>query len=80
MQDLDKTFEFDNAASAKKGFFFMKHEKKERCFFAFGSKTVRMTISRYTNKYIISLGECPCVATKSYNNTITYVYMCVILL
>jgi hypothetical protein len=25
-----------------------------------------------------SLGECPCVATEPYNNTITYVYMCYI--
>jgi hypothetical protein len=32
----DKTFEFDNATSAEKGSFFMKHEKKGRCFFAFG--------------------------------------------
>jgi hypothetical protein len=24
------------------------------------------------------LGECPCVATEPYNNTITYVHMCVI--
>jgi hypothetical protein len=29
--------------------------------------------------YVI-LGECPCVATEPYNNTITYVHMCVILL
>jgi hypothetical protein len=36
--------------SAKKGIFFMKSEKKGRCFFAFGSKTVRTLISRYTKK------------------------------
>jgi hypothetical protein len=30
--------------------------------------------------YIYILGECPCVATELYNNTITYVHMCVILL
>jgi hypothetical protein len=32
--------------------FFMKREKKGRCFFAFGSKMVRMIISHYTKKYI----------------------------
>jgi hypothetical protein len=26
------------------------------------------------------LGVCPCVATEPYNNTITYVHICVILL
>jgi hypothetical protein len=33
-----KTFEINTATSAKKGFFFMKLEKKGMCFFAFGSK------------------------------------------
>jgi len=36
-------------------FFFMKREKKERCFFACGSKTVRTKVSRLTKKYITSL-------------------------
>jgi hypothetical protein len=36
--------------------------------------------SRYSYIYIYILGECPCVATKTYNTTITYVQMCVILL
>jgi hypothetical protein len=36
----------------QKGFFFMKREKKGRCFFAFASKTVCTIISRYTKKYI----------------------------
>jgi hypothetical protein len=35
--------------------FFMKCEKKGRCFFACGSKTVRMKLSRLTKKYITSL-------------------------
>jgi hypothetical protein len=38
----------------KKGIFFMKREKKGRCFFAFSSKIVRTIISRYTKKYITS--------------------------
>ena len=45
-------------ASAKKGdffFFFMKHEKKGRCFFACGSKMIHTKISRVTKKYITSL-------------------------
>jgi hypothetical protein len=33
---------------------FMKHEKKGRCFFACGSKTVRTKISCSTKKYITS--------------------------
>jgi hypothetical protein len=33
-------------------FFFAKHEKKERCFFANSSKTVRTKISCITKKYI----------------------------
>jgi hypothetical protein len=28
--------------------------------------------------YIYILGKCPCVATEPYNNTITYVHVCVI--
>jgi hypothetical protein len=36
----------------QKGIFFMKREKKGRCFFAFGSKTVCTIISRYIKKYI----------------------------
>jgi hypothetical protein len=32
--------------------FFTKHEKKGRCFFAEGSKTVRVQISRIVKKYI----------------------------
>ena len=35
--------------------FFMKREKKGMCFFAYGSKMVRMKISRLTKKYITSL-------------------------
>jgi hypothetical protein len=49
----DKTFK---VASAKKGIsFFMKREKKGRCFFACGSKTVRTKVSCLTKKYITSL-------------------------
>jgi hypothetical protein len=29
--------------------------------------------------FIVVLGECPCVATEPYNNTIIYVHMCIIL-
>jgi hypothetical protein len=36
----------------QKGIFLMMHEKKGRCFFAFGSKMVRTIISRCTKKYI----------------------------
>jgi hypothetical protein len=32
----------------KRGFFFTKREKKEKCFFAFGSKMVRTKVSRST--------------------------------
>jgi hypothetical protein len=43
-------------ASAKKGIsFFMKREKKGRCFFTYGSKTVHTKISRLIKKYITSL-------------------------
>jgi hypothetical protein len=49
-----KTFEFDNAALAKKGFFFIKREKKGRCFLPSAQKNVRMTISHYTKNYITS--------------------------
>jgi hypothetical protein len=37
-----------------KGFFFMKREKKGRCFVAFGSKTVCTLISRYIKKIVNS--------------------------
>jgi hypothetical protein len=37
------------------------------------------TLSQNYN-FIVVLGECPCVATEPYNNTIIYVHMCVILL
>jgi hypothetical protein len=37
----------------RKIFFFAKHEKKGRCFFANSSKTVRTKISSITKKYII---------------------------
>jgi hypothetical protein len=33
-------------------FFFVKHEKKGRCFFANGSKMVRTKVSCITKKYI----------------------------
>jgi hypothetical protein len=33
-------------------FFFVKHEKKGRCFFANNSKMVRMKVSCITKKYI----------------------------
>jgi hypothetical protein len=35
--------------------FFTKHEKKERCFFAEGSKTVCVQISRIVKKYITKI-------------------------
>ena len=41
-------------ASAKKGDFFLKREKKGRCFFVDGSKTVCTKIPRFTKKYITS--------------------------
>jgi hypothetical protein len=41
-------------ALARKGDFFLKHEKKGRCFFATDSKTVCMKVSRFTKKYITS--------------------------
>jgi hypothetical protein len=42
------------------------------------SITWTKTVPIYSILY--ELGECPCVATEPYNNTITYVHMCVILL
>jgi hypothetical protein len=48
--------EIFKVASAKKGIsFFMKREKKGRCFFARGSKTIHTKVSRLTKKYITSL-------------------------
>jgi hypothetical protein len=41
-------------ASAKKGDFFLKHEKKGRCFFATDSKVVCTKVPRFTKKYITS--------------------------
>jgi hypothetical protein len=41
-------------ASAKKGGFFLKREKKGRCFFVDDSKTVCTKVSRITKKYITS--------------------------
>jgi hypothetical protein len=41
-------------ASEKKGDFFLKCEKKGRCFFASGSKTVCTKVPRITKKYITS--------------------------
>src|SRR5688572_28283351 len=38
----------------KEGGFFLKHERKGRCFFATGSKTVCTKVSRITKKYITS--------------------------
>jgi hypothetical protein len=48
---------FKVASTKERGFlfFFMKREKKGRCFFACGSKMVRTKISRLTKKYITSL-------------------------
>jgi hypothetical protein len=50
-----KTFESKSRFGRKGVFFFMKREKKGRCFFACDSKTVRMKVLRSTNKYITSL-------------------------
>ena len=40
------------SSDIKRIFFFAKHEKKGRCFFANGSKTVRTKVSCVTKKYI----------------------------
>ena len=45
---------YHTVASAKKGDFFLKREKKGRCFFAAGSKTVCTKVPRITKKYITS--------------------------
>jgi hypothetical protein len=37
----------------------------------------RIVKTKYSTFHIV-LGECPCVATEPYNNTITYVHMCYI--
>jgi hypothetical protein len=42
-------------ASAKKGDFFLKREKKGRCFFAAGSKMVCTKVPPFINKYITSI-------------------------
>jgi hypothetical protein len=39
-------------ASTKKGDFFLKHEKKGRCFFATGSETVCTKVPHFIKKYI----------------------------
>jgi hypothetical protein len=44
----------NTVASIKKGDFFLKCEKKGRCFFAVGSKMVCMKVPRITKKYITS--------------------------
>jgi hypothetical protein len=41
-------------ASTKKGNFFLKREKKGRCFFAVGLKTVCTKVPRFIKKYITS--------------------------
>jgi hypothetical protein len=41
-------------ALAKNGDFFLNREKKGRCFFATGSKTVCTKVPRFTKKYITS--------------------------
>jgi hypothetical protein len=55
----------------RRGFlsFFMKREKKGRCFFAYGSKMARTNVSCLTKKYITSLniqiiGNCFLQKTK----------------
>jgi hypothetical protein len=41
-------------ASAKKGDFFLKREKKRNCFFATDSKNIMYKVSHITKKYITS--------------------------
>jgi hypothetical protein len=60
--------------------FFTKHEKKGRCFFAEGSKTVRMQISRIVKKCITviyishQLFHTPNITKYSYNKVTMYYY------
>jgi hypothetical protein len=65
-QDIQSCF------SKEGGFlsFFMKREKKGRCFFACSSKTVRAKVSRLTKKYITSL-NIQIVGNFSYKNITT---------
>jgi hypothetical protein len=49
-----KIFESNMPLRQKRGFFFIKREKKGRCSFVYDSKMVRTKISRSTKEYIIS--------------------------
>jgi hypothetical protein len=64
-------------ASAKKGDFFLKREKKGRCFFAAGSKTVCTKVSRITKVYITStymqiVDNCFLQKQKLHTRTLNY--------
>jgi hypothetical protein len=64
-------------ASAKKGDFFLKHEKKGRCFFTASSKTVCTKVPRFTKKYITSIYmqivyKCFLQRQELYTKTINY--------
>jgi hypothetical protein len=55
MQHLQQESNIIQLLQQKKGDFFPKREKKGRCFFAAGSKTVCMKVPRFTKKYITSI-------------------------
>jgi hypothetical protein len=64
-------------ALAKKGDFFLKREKKGRCFFATISKTVCTKVPRFTKKYITSIYmqivyKCFLQNRESYTKTLNY--------
>jgi hypothetical protein len=57
------------------------------CSIRINAELIWLLVEANTYEEVISrlsplrlLGKCPCVATEPYNNTITYVHMCVILL
>jgi hypothetical protein len=47
--------QISNSSFGKEGNFFLKREKKGRCFFAVGSKMVCMKVPRFIKKYIASI-------------------------
>jgi hypothetical protein len=67
------------SSDIKRIFFFAKHEKKGRCFFANSLKTVRMKISCITKKYITliyiqKLDVCFLQKTKAIHKHYTFKY------
>jgi hypothetical protein len=76
-QTSTASIKYHIVASAKKGDFFLKREKKGRCFFVTGSKTVCTKVPRFTKKYITLIYmqivyKCFLQNHKLYTKTLNY--------